>query len=43
MAVRTGGNDVAGISFSGNVINGTRIPDMYIYRLYAPPIAAAGP
>jgi hypothetical protein len=43
MAVQTGGSDIGGISFSGNVINGSLIPDMYIYRMYAPPLAAAGP
>lgn len=43
IAIQTGGNDVAGIMFSGNVINGTRVPDMYIYRMYSPPLSATAP
>ena len=43
MAISTPGQGISGISFSGNVVMGTRIPDMYIYRMYRPPIAAAAP
>jgi hypothetical protein len=43
MAVNTPAHAVSGISFSGNVVVGTRIPDMYIYRMYRPPMAAAAP
>lgn len=43
IAVNTPGRGVSGISFSGNVVNGTRIPDMYIYRMYRPPMAATAP
>lgn len=41
--VSTPGRGVSGISFTGNVVMGNRIPDMYIYRMYRPPIAASGP
>jgi hypothetical protein len=37
MAVPPGESE---IYFSGNVVKGTRIPDMYIYYIYLPPIAA---
>jgi hypothetical protein len=42
-AVSTPAEAVGGISFSGNVVMGNRVPDMYIYRMYAPPVAAAAP
>jgi hypothetical protein len=37
MAISTPGTAVSGIWFTGNVINGVNIPDMYIYRMYLPP------
>lgn len=42
-AVSTPGNTITGINFRGNVVMGTAVPDMYIYRMYRPPIRAAGP
>ena len=42
-AVSTPGDASVGISFRGNAVMGTAIPDMYIFRMYRPPIAAAGP
>jgi len=32
-AVKTGANDVAGVRFSRNLINGHFVEDAYIYRL----------
>jgi hypothetical protein len=43
MAIATPGNAISGITFSGNVVMGNRIPDMFIYRMYRPPIARAAP
>jgi hypothetical protein len=43
LAISTPPTAIAGISFTGNVVMGTRVPDMYIYRMYVPPIRAAGP
>jgi hypothetical protein len=43
MAISTPGHAISGIFFSGNVVMGTRVPDMYIYRMYRPPIAATAP
>jgi hypothetical protein len=31
LAIRTSGNDVSGIRFTNNVINGQLVPDAYIY------------
>jgi hypothetical protein len=30
----------AGINFRGNMVMGTAVPDMYIFRMYRPPILA---
>jgi hypothetical protein len=43
IAISTPGQAIAGIFFSGNVVMGTRVPDMYIYRMYRPPIRATMP
>ena len=43
MAIATPGNAISGITFTGNVVMGNRIPDMFIYRMYSPPIARADP
>jgi hypothetical protein len=43
LAVSTTGQAISGISFTGNVVMGNRIPDMYVCRMFRPPIAAAGP
>ena len=43
MAIATPGNAVSGITFTGNVVKGNRIPDMFIYRMYRPPIARTAP
>jgi hypothetical protein len=41
LAIRTSGNDVSGIRFTNNVINGQLVPDAYIYRLSIPSAAEA--
>jgi hypothetical protein len=41
--VSTPGNASLGINFRGNVVMGTAVPDMYIFRMYRPPIRATGP
>jgi hypothetical protein len=43
MAISTPSHAIEGISFIGNVVMGTRVPDMYVYRMYRPAIAAAAP
>ncbi len=43
LAVSTPGQAISGISFTGNVVKGNRVPDMYIYRMFRPAITAAGP
>jgi hypothetical protein len=42
IAIATGPG-ISGISFSGNVVNGTSIPDMYIYRMRRPQMNATAP
>ena len=43
VAVNTPANANAGIAFRGNVVMGTAVPDMYIFRMYRPPIGAVAP
>jgi hypothetical protein len=43
IAISTPANANAGINFRGNAVMGTAVPDMYIFRMYRPPIAAVGP
>jgi hypothetical protein len=42
-AVSTPADAIVGINFRGNVVMGTAVPDMYIFRMYRPPIRATGP
>ena len=42
-AIATPGKAIGGITFTGNVVMGNRIPDMFIYRMYRPPIARTAP
>jgi hypothetical protein len=43
LAISTPANANGGINFRGNVVMGTTVPDMYIFRMYRPPNVAAGP
>lgn len=43
VAVNTPANANGGISFRGNVVMGTAVPDMYILRMYRAPNVAVGP
>ena len=43
MAVTTSGTAVSGIPFTGHAVMGSMVPDMYIYRMYGPPLARAAP
>ena len=43
LAVITPGQSIDGISFTGKVITGTRVPDMYVYRMFRPAITAIAP
>lgn len=42
LAISTPANASAGISFRGNVVMGTTVPDMYIFRMYRPPDVVLG-
>ena len=42
-AVSTPGLGIDAILFTGNAVMGNWIPDMYIYRMYRPPVAATAP
>jgi hypothetical protein len=43
LAINTPANANGGINFRGNVVMGTAVPDMYIFRMYRPPNVAVGP
>ncbi len=43
LAVSTPPSATSGINFRGHVVMGTTVPDMYIYRMYKPPIGMVGP
>ena len=43
LAISTPSNANVGINFRGNAIMGTAVPDMYIFRMYRPPVVAVAP
>lgn len=43
IAISTPSNATSVINFRGNVIMGTAVPDMYIFRMYRPPVRAVAP
>lgn len=42
LAVNTPGDASVGINFRGNAVLGTAVPDMYIFRMYQPPVTVGG-
>jgi hypothetical protein len=38
VAISTPGDASVGFNFRGNVVMGTAVPDMYIFRMYRPPV-----